>query len=460
MDFKQLLIAPLVAVVVFLAGCGCGGSELCGRAPEAQGFPCSERQIQQFVFDRMKEWYLFPESIPADASVDRFATAEELLTYMTAPARTLQKDRAFSELLRISVEERIFGDGQSLGFGFTLRTQTQTARLFVAQVFEGSAAAAAGFVRGDEITAIGEGAAALEPVSGILTRAGGLTSALGPLEAGVARTFRVTAHGGAVVERVVAKRLFATNSVAASRVIEPPGRDPVGYVHLRSFETSTEAGLRQAFASFKARNVRDVVIDLRYNGGGLLVAADVLLDMLASTRAGQLSYESRYTVNKTASNTRTVFRAQPEAIDAHRVAFITTDITASASEAVISALSPYTEIAVIGGRTFGKPVAQDAFDLGNCDLRLRPVTYATYNRDGAGEYYSGIPYAGFRGDFCASAETFTSPLGADADPLLTTAVTWLAAGDCPVSASSAPKQFTRPPEAEGKSEFSGLGATY
>jgi carboxyl-terminal processing protease len=190
------------------------------------------------------------------------------------------------------------------------------------------------------------------------------------------------------------------------------------------------------------------------------VAADVLLDMLASTRAGQLSYESRYTVNKTASNTRTVFRAQPEAIDARRVAFITTDITASASEAVISALSPYTEIAVIGGRTFGKPVAQDAFDLGNCDLRLRPVTYATYNRDGAGEYYSGIPYAGFRGDFCASAETFTSPLGADADPLLTTAVTWLAAGDCPVSASTAQKQYGQPPEVQRHSELSGLGATY
>jgi carboxyl-terminal processing protease len=116
----------------------------------------------------------------------------------------------------------------------------------------------------------------------------------------------------------------------------------------------------------------------------LLVAADVLLDLLASTRTGQLSYESRYNVNKTASNTRTVFRAQPEAIDARRVAFITTDITASASEAVISALSPHTEVTVIGGRTFDKPAAQDAFDLGNCDLRLRPVTYAIYNRDGAG----------------------------------------------------------------------------
>jgi hypothetical protein len=157
---------------------------------------------------------------------------------------------------------------------------------------------------------------------------------------------------------------------------------------------------------------------------------------------------------------RTVFRAQPEAIDARRVAFITTNITASASEAVISALAPYTEVAVIGGRTFGKPVAQDAFDLANCDLRLRPVTYATYNRDGAGEYYSGIPYAGFRGDFCASAENFSSPLGADADPLLATSVAWLAAGDCPASASAAAKEFARPPEAEGKSEFSGLGATY
>jgi hypothetical protein len=75
----HLLLAPLAALLVFLSGCGCGGSELCGPAPKAQGFLCSERQIQQFVFDRMKEWYLFPESIPADASVDRFATAEELL---------------------------------------------------------------------------------------------------------------------------------------------------------------------------------------------------------------------------------------------------------------------------------------------------------------------------------------------------------------------------------------------
>jgi hypothetical protein len=111
-----------------------------------------------------------------------------------------------------------------------------------------------------------------------------------------------------------------------------------------------------------------------------------------------------------------------------RIAFITTGLTASASEIVINSLAPWTEVAIIGGDTLGKPVGQSAFDLSGCDIRLRLITFQFTNSDGQGEYYGGLastlPFA------CRADDDLARDPGDVLESSTAEALAWLGSGAC------------------------------
>jgi len=116
-------------------------------------------------------------------------------------------------------------------------------------------------------------------------------------------------------------------------------------------------------------------------------------------------------------------------VDPVRIAFITTGGSASASEMTVNAMKPWAEVAIVGSDTYGKPVGQSAFDLGNrCDLRLRLVTFRGINRDGEGDYYDGLastlPFA------CAAGDDLSRPMGDPAEDSTAEALVWLGTGGC------------------------------
>jgi hypothetical protein len=112
-----------------------------------------------------------------------------------------------------------------------------------------------------------------------------------------------------------------------------------------------------------------------------------------------------------------------------RIAFLTTDGTASASEINVNVMRTYVETAIVGGDTFGKPVGQVAFDLANsCPDRLRLVTFKTVNADGAGDFYDGL--ASSMQFACAADDTLGAPLGDVADNLTQAAMQWIGTGAC------------------------------
>ena len=111
-----------------------------------------------------------------------------------------------------------------------------------------------------------------------------------------------------------------------------------------------------------------------------------------------------------------------------RIAFITTGLTASASEIVINSLAPWAEVAIVGDDTLGKPVGQTAFDLSGCDLRLRLIAFQFNNADGQGEYYEGLastlPFA------CRAEDDLAHAPGDPAEASTGEALAWLGTGAC------------------------------
>ena len=81
--------------------------------------------------------------------------------------------------------------------------------------------------------------------------------------------------------------------------------------------------------------------------------------------------------------------AQAQSVAPVRIAFLTTEATASASELNINTIRPWVEVAIVGSDTFGKPVGQSAFDLAGCADRMRLVTFKTVNALDEGDFFDG-----------------------------------------------------------------------
>ena len=403
---------------------------------------CSLSARQDFVLDRVQEWYLFPELVDTSVNKAAYASVEEYLDALLAPARAQSRDRYFSYLTSIAEENAYYETGETADFGFRLTYDPVTQQLFVLESFEGSSALGANVDRGTEITAIGLPGSSPTSVATLLSQGGvdALVAALGPDAAGTTRVFRVIDAGGVERDVTLAKTSFALDPVSdryGTRIIDDNGRR-VGYLNLRNFIEPAEDDLIAAFGEFQQQGITDLVIDLRYNGGGLFSVAALLGDLLGRNREGQTFGTLTFRPSKADQNSPRTFEPLSQSIQPTRIAFIGTDSTASASELVINGMQPYLgqNMALIGRNTFGKPVGQEAFDLSSCDDRLRLVTFKIENANGLGDYYNGL--AATVPNTCAAVDDLEYALGDPREDMLAKALGFLAGRSCtPISAASA-----------------------
>jgi C-terminal processing protease CtpA/Prc len=423
------MTAAIVALLVVLAGCGSGGSSAGGDGGGSGSSACSEVARKQWVVDVARRWYLFDELLPSNVDLAGFDTAEALLDHLTAIAREQRKDRYFSYLTTRTEEDALLGDGQYVGFGVRTRTD-EVDRPMIVEVFEASPAADGGLLRGDEIVSVDSGSGYV-PVADLLADGSTISDVLGPAEAGVRRGLRLL-RGGVTHEVVLVKRTVTIDPVPdgyGEAVLPLAGTAGVGYLNLRTYASSADAQLRDAFARFRELGLTDYIVDLRYNGGGLLATAELLDNLLGGTRmAGDVQMRLLHNEARTGENETRYFHSVAQSVPAVRVAFLTTSVTASASEINANTLAPWLEVAIVGEDTLGKPVGQYAFDLQGCDDRLRLVSFRTVNALDEGDYYDGL--AGTLRFACAARDDPDQPIGSPGDALVQGALEWLGSGAC------------------------------
>jgi carboxyl-terminal processing protease len=459
--FPSALISALALAV---AACGGGGSPSGGGNPPTAIVPaptptpsptpeaCSLRSQQDAVSALLDEWYLFPNLL-ASVNPANFIDLQSFVDARVAPARAQGRDRFFTGVTSIAQENALIQTGSSAGFGIRLGFDSSAGRLFVVEGYEGTPGFAAGLDRGTEILAIGTTSANLQTVSSLFAAGGSsaVSNALGPNDAGVTRVLQFRPRGGAVTERSVTKSAFSLDPVSDryGALILNNGASRVGYLNLRTFIIEdAQRQMREAFGEFRSQGVSQIVIDLRYNGGGLVSGANVLGDLLLEGRTGQVWSRNVWRPEKESQNRTRNVASEPNAINPARLAFITTGASASASELVINSLLPYagSNIALIGTNTFGKPVGQSAFDFTQCDLRVRPVTFQTVNALGQGEYFNGL--AGVMPNTCRANDDISLALGDPNEASLRIALDFLAGRSCTPIVSSTGTMWTMRNERE------------
>ncbi len=413
----QLLLLGVSSV---LGGCSGGGSGGSGTPVS-----CTLALQKQAVADLMREWYLFndePDQQQKYVSLDlaQFATPQDLLTALLYQPNRF--DRNFSFLSTPAEDQQFFGEGQFIGFGFGSKfaDAPMNADLRLTQIFLGSPAAAAGLERGQRLLAIdGRSIAAI-------TQAEGLSAALGPSQVGVSRTFGLRRIDGTEFDVEIAKDIVTIDPVPAATVLTA-GPAITGYLDFRTFVSTADDKLEQAFSVFEAAGVTALVVDLRYNGGGLVLTAQRLADLIAGFIAdGQAQSQTLYNSSKRGLDTTTFFQQRPESLPLlQQVVFITTGSSASASELVINALGPHTVVRLVGTTTFGKPVGQNALSYCGGERLLRAVTFETVNSLGEGQYFEGLAVD------CPAPDDLERSLGDPLEASLASALSLIESGSCP-----------------------------
>ncbi len=184
---------------------------------------------------------------------------------------------------------------------------------------------------------------------------------------------------------------------------------------------------------------------MRYNGGGLIRTAHMLSDLLNADNTGKIFTTLELRPSKASENETYYFRSQSGAIQAMKIAFIGTDYSASASELIMNGQIPYsgTNAALIGSNTYGKPVGQFAFDLEECDDRMRVMTFRTVNARGDADYFSGM--ASVMPKTCSAADDANFMLGDPDEASIQVASDWINGGYCgPITAGTQTTRSLRP----------------
>ncbi len=344
--------------------------------------------VKEAIVESMEEWYFWNQELPGAVDVNDFETNEDLLD-----AIIFKPLDRFSYLTTSEDFQNAFvGRNAGHGFGFGFNADE---KLYLTFVFEESPAGLDGWKRGWEIIEINGKPIAEYAVTG------GYNFELGPPDPGISNTFTFKLPDGSTTTRTNLKAEYQSNSVLHQKVFEL-GDKKVGYWAYQSFKAT--AGLNptrsqeveNSMEYFMEEGINELIIDLRYNGGGSVAVAEQISNYLIQTsNSGKLMYTNKLNSLKTSQN-RSENYSKIGSLNLDGVVFITSGSSASASELIINNLDPYMDLTLIGAPTFGKPVGSFPLSRYNTvlqrnDVELVPITFATANSEGKAEYFDGFP---------------------------------------------------------------------
>jgi hypothetical protein len=188
----------------------------------------------------------------------------------------------------------------------------------------------------------------------------------------------------------IARDVITINTVVHKSIFERGGKK-IGYLVFNEFLDVSDDELDVVFSDFKTAGINSIILDLRYNGGGTLDAANHLAGLLAgATNNNQIYSVQEFNDKKLSENGNNIIQKKPNSLTPEELVIITTSSTASASELIIAGLYPFIPVTLIGTPTHGKPVGMNVFFVEDFDLAIGPVSFRNVNSDGFTDYFGGI----------------------------------------------------------------------
>lgn len=373
---KKILYFSFIATLLFVGGCK-------DRDEDVNPDNGSVAALNNSIYSIMKEWYLWNKDLPT-VNTAQYETPEALLDAL----RFKEMDR-WSYIQDEETFDQYFTSGIFYGYGFGMKLD-EADNLRVSFVYRDSPMDREAVSRGYKILKVNN-----QLVSDLIA-SNSLAVAFGDNKEGVSTSMEVEDLLGNTRTISVQKEEVTINSVLHTEVKEIEGRR-IGYLVFNNFIETSIADLDAVFSTFKQQNITDLVLDLRYNGGGSLQVAQHLASLIASSKAGTTKFvELTYNAEKVSSNEPYDFQAVTNGLNIDKLVVITAGGTASASEVIINGLRPFMEVITVGDDTHGKPVGMNVWKVDG--YALVPITFKVANSLGQAEYFNGLPADAYRND--------------------------------------------------------------
>lgn len=400
----------------------------------------STSYVNSWILANMKDYYYWNDKIPANPDLtltpSNFFTS---LLYDRANTANNQRDR-FSWIQESAAEltALLSGESKTTGMDFKLVRTAQGSTDVVGvviYVLPGSPADLAGFKRNDMFYS----------VNGISLTTDQATLAKAFADESVTQTYGLAAvQNGSIVKTSTTKSVtpvvFQENPVFKDSVYTA-GSKKIGYLMYNQFVPGPNGSTGSAyddqvnavFGKFKTQGVNELILDLRYNGGGAGTSATKLASLIVKGASGtkvpfaRQEYNSILTPALRSQYGDDFFyyyftnSANNIGSQLSRVYVLTTGSTASASELVINGLRPFMTVNTIGTTTYGKNVGSITIsDRQNTSNKwgMQPIVLKVFNKNNESDYSTGFTPTVTVNELYGALV----PLGDLRDPMLSTAI--------------------------------------
>ncbi|WP_396171371.1 S41 family peptidase [Flavobacterium sp.] len=433
--FKYLLAFTFVAFTALS----------CQNEDEDDVAPPMNIEIQNFVWKGLNLYYLWQADV-LNLSDTRFKNQTELNSFLTGYPKpedlfnSLRVDKSIDRFSWI-VDDYLVLEGQLQGttnnngveFGLSLKASGSTEVVgWVQYIIPNSDASTKNIKRGDIFYAVNGTQLTTTNYQSLLFGSNNdYTLSMADISSGA-----IVPNGRTVA---LTKTVLDENPILVNTVINS-GAKKIGYIMYNGFYSNFDTKLNDAFGTLKSQGITDLVLDLRYNGGGSVQTAARLASMITGGFTGQVfakqqwnaKIESYFAANDPESLKNyfvdKIGTTPINSLNMPKVYILTSKSTASASELVINGLKPFISVIQIGDVTVGKNVGSvtlyDSPTFGkdkrnpNHRYAMQPLTLKIVNKDGFGDYQSGL------------TPTFSKPetvsnlgvLGNPSEPLLSLAI--------------------------------------
>ncbi|WP_426484018.1 S41 family peptidase [Flavobacterium sp. 2] len=408
-------------------------------------------QVNDFIWKGLNEVYLWQADVPNLAD-DRFSSQAELNSYLSGYS---DPKELFQDLLNKPIskypataidrfswivddytvlEQELNGITKNNGVDFGLMRVASGSNDvvgYVRYIVPNSDASTKAIKRGDLFTAVNGTKLTVSNYQSLLLAPDSYTLNLSDYNGSA---FVLNGKSVALTKTVLEENPILINKVITS------GGHKIGYLMYNGFYSDYDVKLNQAFGELKAQGVTDLVLDLRYNGGGSVRTSTRLASMITGQFNGKIFSKQQYNLKLMATmttddleslNQRFVNNIDGTALNSlnlSKVYILTTSSTASASELVVNGLKPYIDVVQIGETTIGKNVGSftvydsPTFTKSNVNpnhkYAMQPLVFKITNAQDFGDYTSGLVPTYVQLEYVSSYGV----LGDPAEPLLNLAI--------------------------------------
>lgn len=414
----QHYLNKLLILSLFFFSFSCSDDKVDPEIPEET--TTEGQEINKWIYNVMDEWYLWYDEMPESSSLDYSSDSQEFyqsLLIVPKDGVIINDEFHYFSTLEETKATRATSESSTYGLYYINYSDQNSRHYFqILYVMPNSPAEKAGLKRGDIVYAIND-----KTITGSqeLSSGGPLTLTLADVNIDENNLLNFVER----TDKVELGNSEDVNEVIITQKVIDKGDKHIGYLVYNAFETGPNnennnfnTQLCEIFKGFKDEGVNELVLDLRYNGGGRLSCALMLASMLAPEEDlnnegefARLKYNKKKTTSIFGNNSvnyysdkfdKNYYSASSNKykytdsdgvnLDLKRLYVLVGGSTASASELIINGLRPYYDVVVIGTKTIGKNVGSNQFENDDKTWKMNPICFYIYNKEMKNDYDDGF----------------------------------------------------------------------